>query len=75
MYYRYALSGCFVLEGESLDAAAVRELREETGIKNVYLEQLYTFGDPKRDPRDALSLCRIMRWYPTVKQDAFQKVE
>jgi 8-oxo-dGTP diphosphatase len=48
---RYALPGGFVLEDESLDAAAVRELREETGVDKVYLEQLYTFGDPKRDPR------------------------
>ena len=48
---RYALPGGFVRENESLDAAAVRELREETGIDKVYLEQLYTFGDPKRDPR------------------------
>ncbi len=49
---RYALPGGFVLEDESLDAAATRELREETGVEKVYLEQLYTFGDPKRDPRD-----------------------
>ena len=48
---RYALPGGFVLEQESLDAAAHRELREETGVENVYLEQLYTFGDLKRDPR------------------------
>jgi 8-oxo-dGTP diphosphatase len=48
---RYALPGGFVLEDESLDAAAIRELREETGVDKVYLEQLYTFGDPKRDPR------------------------
>jgi 8-oxo-dGTP diphosphatase len=48
---RYALPGGFVKEDESLDSAAVRELREETGIKEVYLEQLYTFGDPRRDPR------------------------
>jgi 8-oxo-dGTP diphosphatase len=48
---RYALPGGFVLEDESVDAAAVRELREETGVDKVYLEQLYTFGDPKRDPR------------------------
>ena len=48
---RYALPGGFVLEDESLDDAAIRELHEETGIKEVYLEQLYTFGDPKRDPR------------------------
>jgi 8-oxo-dGTP diphosphatase len=48
---RYALPGGFVREEESLDAAAMRELREETGVESVYLEQLYTFGDPRRDPR------------------------
>jgi 8-oxo-dGTP diphosphatase len=48
---RYALPGGFLREGESLDAAAIRELSEETGVEKVYLEQLYTFGDPKRDPR------------------------
>ncbi len=48
---RYALPGGFVLEHESLEDAAIRELREETGVENVYLEQLYTFGDPERDPR------------------------
>ncbi len=40
-----------VPQGESLEAAAYRELREETGIKVDYLEQLYTFGEPGRDPR------------------------
>src|SRR5579871_2257710 len=48
---RFALPGGFVLEHESVDAAALRELREETGVEKVYLEQLYTFGDPRRDPR------------------------
>jgi 8-oxo-dGTP diphosphatase len=48
---RYALPGGFVKEDESLDSAAVRELHEETGVKDVYLEQLYTFGEPRRDPR------------------------
>jgi 8-oxo-dGTP diphosphatase len=48
---RYALPGGFVLEKESVEAAAGRELREETGIDKMYLEQLYTFGDPNRDPR------------------------
>ena len=48
---RYALPGGFVLEDESVEAAAVRELREETGVDRVYLEQLYTFGDLNRDPR------------------------
>jgi 8-oxo-dGTP diphosphatase len=36
---------------ETLDAAARRELGEETGLRDVFLEQLYTFGDPGRDPR------------------------
>jgi 8-oxo-dGTP diphosphatase len=48
---RFALPGGFVREDESLDQAAVRELREETGVDQVYLEQLYSFGEPKRDPR------------------------
>jgi 8-oxo-dGTP diphosphatase len=47
----WALPGGFVHMDESLDSAAKRELEEESGVKNVYLEQLYTFGDPDRDPR------------------------
>src|SRR6476659_1151413 len=47
----WAVPGGFVDMRESLDAAARRELHEETGVDNVYLEQLYTFGDPDRDPR------------------------
>jgi 8-oxo-dGTP diphosphatase len=48
---RWALPGGFVNMDESLDQAARRELEEETGIHDIYLEQLYTFGSPKRDPR------------------------
>lgn len=48
---RWALPGGFVRSGESLEVAALRELEEETGIKDVYLEQLFTFGQPNRDPR------------------------
>jgi len=48
---RYALPGGFVRTEETLEQAAFRELLEETGTKDVYLEQLYTFGDPHRDPR------------------------
>jgi 8-oxo-dGTP diphosphatase len=48
---RWALPGGFVEIDEALETAAARELEEEVGVSNVYLEQLYTFGDPKRDPR------------------------
>src|SRR5215472_3989824 len=47
----WAIPGGFVNMQESLEAAAKRELQEETGVQDVYLEQLYTFGDPGRDPR------------------------
>jgi 8-oxo-dGTP diphosphatase len=48
---QFAIPGGFVLEDESLDQAALRELKEETGVADVYLEQLYSFGEPDRDPR------------------------
>lgn len=46
----WALPGGLIQDDESLDAAAARILEEETGVTDVYLEQLYTFGDPQRDP-------------------------
>ena len=46
-----ALPGGFVRENEDLMEAAHRDLEEEANVKNLYLEQLYTFGSPKRDPR------------------------
>ena len=48
---QYAIPGGFIRGDESLEEAALRELHEETGVRNEFLEQLYTFGDPKRDPR------------------------
>lgn len=47
----WAIPGGFVRPDESLEEAAIRELAEETGVTDVYIEQLYTFGDPGRDPR------------------------
>ncbi len=48
----WALPGGFVLENESLENAVARELKEETNLSCMYLEQLYTFGEPNRDPRE-----------------------
>jgi 8-oxo-dGTP diphosphatase len=48
----WALPGGLVLNGESIDDAVNRELKEEAGIDVNYLEQLYTFGAPDRDPRN-----------------------
>lgn len=47
----WALPGGFVEENETAHQAAARELEEETGLKNVYLDQVYTFTKPGRDPR------------------------
>lgn len=48
---QWALPGGFVDMDEPLEKAALRELEEETGVRDVFIEQLYTFGAPDRDPR------------------------
>lgn len=48
----WALPGGFLGIDEDLDRCAARELEEETGVCNLYLEQLYTFGSVGRDPRE-----------------------
>lgn len=54
---KWALPGGFVQPSETTEQAAARELREETGVDDVYLEQLYTFSDIGRDPRTWVMSC------------------
>lgn len=49
--HRWAIPGGFLGMKESIGEAAAREFFEETGIDNIYMEQLYTYGDVDRDPR------------------------
>ncbi len=49
--HKWAVPGGFVGMKESVEQAAVRKLEEETGLRDAYLEQLYTWGDVERDPR------------------------
>lgn len=63
----WALPGGFVQMDESLEDAAARELAEETGVQQAYLEQLYTFGDPERDPRGRVV---TVAYYALIPADA-----
>lgn len=65
----WALPGGFIKMDESLENAALRELVQETGVKNVYLEQLYTFGEPKRDPRTRVITVAYFALVPNAKLD------
>jgi 8-oxo-dGTP diphosphatase len=61
---RWALPGGFVKMDETLEESALRELSEETGLTKVFLEQLYTFGNPGRDPRERVV---TVAYYALVK--------
>ena len=61
----WAIPGGFVGIDESLEDAAQRELEEETGVHDVYLEQLYTFGDRGRDPRGRVITVAYFALVPT----------
>ena len=65
---KWAIPGGFVNMNESLEAAARRELKEETSLTDVFLEQLYTFGAPKRDPRERVI---TVTYYALVNQADF----
>ena len=62
----YAIPGGFLRSDESLEEAAKRELHEETSVRDVYLEQLYSFGDPARDPRGRVV---TVAYYALVSSD------
>ena len=62
----FAIPGGFLRRDESLDEAAKRELHEETSVRDVYLEQLYSFGDPARDPRGRVV---TVAYYALVSSD------
>lgn len=72
----WSLPGGFLKLGESLEIAAQRVLREKTGVKEVYLEQLYTFGHPDRDPRSrviTVSYFALIPW-ENLNRPASEKV-
>ena len=68
----WALPGGFVNSDESLEDAVERELQEETGIEINYLEQLYTFGKPERDPRKRII---SVAYFGLVKSSLFTKLK
>ena len=68
----WALPGGFVQENESLETAVKRELEEETGIKVSFLEQLYTFGEPGRDPRQRVI---SVTYFGLVKSGFYQELK
>jgi len=57
---QWALPGGFVAINESVDEAALRELKSETNIEDIYMEQLYTWGEVERDPRMRVISCSYM---------------
>lgn len=65
----WALPGGFIHLDESLEESARRELREETGVSGVYLEQLYSFGAPQRDPRERVI---TVAYYALIPSDKLQ---
>ena len=66
----WALPGVFVALDESLDAAASRALATKAGLGDVFIEQLYTFGDPDRDPRTRVI---AVAYYALVEPAALER--
>lgn len=68
----WAIPGGFVRDNESLEEAVKRELSEETGVKLNYFEQLYTFGEPGRDPRQRII---SVSYFGLVKTSQYQELK
>jgi 8-oxo-dGTP diphosphatase len=68
----WAIPGGFVLDEESLETAVKRELLEETGVEVNYLEQLYSFGEPGRDPRQRII---SIAYFGLVKSSQYQELK
>lgn len=66
---RWAIPGGFVRVDETLDAAARRELQEEAGLEDIFLEQLYTLSEVDRDPRERVV---SVAYYALVKLAAHE---
>lgn len=64
----WSLPGGFVQMDESLEAAALHKLKEKTNVDDVYLEQLYTFGEIERDPRARVI---TIAYYALVNSEKF----
>jgi len=67
---QWALPGGFVENNEDLEQAAIRELKEETGIEIDSMKQVYTFGSPDRDPRQrvvTVAYCTVLSEKPKSK--------
>lgn len=67
-----ALPGVLIRPDETLDGAAARSIREETGLEGIYLEQLYTWGAVDRDPRRRVLSVSYMALVPTEALAGFQ---
>ena len=61
---KWAFPGGFLKMDETAEEGALRELREETGLENAYIQQFYTFSDPTRDPRERVI---TIAYYALVK--------
>ena len=68
---KWAIPGGYVRMSENLDEAAIRVLKERTDVDNIYLEQLYTFGDPLRHPVSRVITCA---YFALIRSEDFDIV-